>query len=262
MRDLSRRAACARATRGSAARRSAARSAPKTATPIRAWCRRPSRARRSAPVRDILERMRGRRDRARRQQLRRLRTGNALEVQAPRAAQLRRRLGQHASPRSFGDAVPMHAEPPGDGGDRAAAAASWTWSLGVEGGGIYCRQVARGNCVLGGGRGRALDADRCALRARARSASSATQAIELLPALRHAHVIRTWSGTEGYLPDRQPVIGPSRTHARPVPRLRLLPAPASRSAPRSARCWPSWSATAAAARRSTPFPSPVSPRQP
>ena len=37
------------------------------------------------------------------------------------------------------------------------------------------------------------------------------QAVALLPALKSAHVIRTWSGTEGYLPDRQPVLGPSRT---------------------------------------------------
>ena len=34
---------------------------------------------------------------------------------------------------------------------------------------------------------------------------------ELLPALKNAHFIRTWSGTEGYLPDRQPVLGKSRT---------------------------------------------------
>jgi len=84
------------------------------------------------------------------------------------------------------------------------------WSLGVEGGGVYGRQVARGNLVLGGGAGFALDADR------ARSARNAIvtlteQAVELLPMLRHAHIIRTWSGTEGYLPDREPVIGPSGT---------------------------------------------------
>jgi sarcosine oxidase, subunit beta len=83
-------------------------------------------------------------------------------------------------------------------------------SLGVEGGGIYARQVARGNCVFGGGHGRALDA----LRARPqRDAMLQTmrQAAELLPALRHAHVIRCWSGTEGFLPDHQPVLGPSAT---------------------------------------------------
>ena len=85
-------------------------------------------------------------------------------------------------------------------------------NLGVEGGGIYARQVARGNCVIGGGDGYALDVSR------ARAGSGAILAIlqqagELLPALRHAHVIRSWSGTEGYLPDRQPVLGPSATTA-------------------------------------------------
>jgi sarcosine oxidase subunit beta len=83
-------------------------------------------------------------------------------------------------------------------------------NLGVQGGGIYARQVARGNCVIGGGDGYALDS----LRARAGSDAILNilrQASELLPALRHAHVIRSWSGTEGYLPDRQPVLGPSAT---------------------------------------------------
>lgn len=84
------------------------------------------------------------------------------------------------------------------------------WSLGVEGGSIYCRQVSRGNVVLGGGRGYAQDA------ARARSSHEAIlallpQAVELLPALRHVHIIRSWSGVEGYLPDRQPVLGASST---------------------------------------------------
>lgn len=84
------------------------------------------------------------------------------------------------------------------------------WSLGVQGGSIYCRQVSRGNVVLGGGRGYAQDADR------ARSSHDAItgllpQAVELLPALRHVHIIRTWSGVEGYLPDRQPVLGASKT---------------------------------------------------
>ncbi len=109
----------------------------------------------------------------------------------------------------FGDAVPMHS------GHPAMAVTEplpffMDWSLGVEGGSVYCRQVARGNLVLGGGPGRALDADR-ARSDRASMAALAEQAIELLPVLRHAHFIRTWSGTEGYLPDRQPVIGPSRT---------------------------------------------------
>jgi sarcosine oxidase subunit beta len=70
--------------------------------------------------------------------------------------------------------------------------------------------VARGNLVLGGGRGIALDADR-ARADRDAIATLAAQAVELLPTLRHAHFIRTWSGTEGNLPDHQPVLGPSRT---------------------------------------------------
>ena len=81
-------------------------------------------------------------------------------------------------------------------------------STGVEGGGIYARQVARGNCVLGGGQGFALDP------ARARPGQAAVleilrNAVELYPPLAGAQAIRTWSGTEGYLPDRQPIIGPS-----------------------------------------------------
>jgi len=83
-------------------------------------------------------------------------------------------------------------------------------STGVEGGGIYARQVARGNCVLGGGQGFAVDATQT------RAGHGAVldilrNAAELYPFLAGAHAIRTWSGTEGYLPDREPVIGPSST---------------------------------------------------
>ncbi|MET3439957.1 sarcosine oxidase subunit beta [Variovorax paradoxus] len=138
-----------------------------------------------------------------------LRSGNALEVLAPALLNC---AGAWAGPVAtyFGEAVPLQS------GHPAMAVTEplpffMNWSLGVEGGGIYCRQVARGNLVLGGGgAGVALDADR-ARSDRDAIASLSEQAIELLPALRHAHFIRTWSGTEGYLPDRQPVLGPSRT---------------------------------------------------
>ncbi len=83
-------------------------------------------------------------------------------------------------------------------------------SLGVEGGGIYARQAPRGNCVIGGSRGYALDAER-ARPSRQAILLVLAQSVELLPALRHAHIIRSWSGTEGYLPDHEPVIGPSST---------------------------------------------------
>ena len=137
-----------------------------------------------------------------------LRSGNALEVHAP---VLLNCAGAWSGPIAthFDEAVPLRS------GNPVMVVTEpvphfMDWSLGVEGGGIYGRQVARGNLVLGGGVGIAVDADR----ARAGSdaiATLAAQAIELLPALRHAHFIRTWSGTEGYLPDRQPVLGPSRT---------------------------------------------------
>jgi sarcosine oxidase subunit beta len=33
----------------------------------------------------------------------------------------------------------------------------------------------------------------------------------VVPALGHCHIIRVWSGIEGYLPDMLPVMGPSST---------------------------------------------------
>lgn len=137
-----------------------------------------------------------------------LRAGAALEVRAP---VLLNCAGAWAGAiaAQFGEPVPMQSSHP------AMAVTEplpffMPWSLGVEGGGIYCRQVARGNLVLGGGQGVALDADR-ARSDRAALAALSVQAIALLPRLRHAHFIRTWSGTEGYLPDRQPVLGLSGT---------------------------------------------------
>lgn len=85
-----------------------------------------------------------------------------------------------------------------------------TASTGVEGGGIYARQVARGNCVLGGGQGFAQGPS-TARAGQAAILDIVRNACELYPALAGAQAIRTWSGTEGYLPDREPVLGPSAT---------------------------------------------------
>lgn len=88
-----------------------------------------------------------------------------------------------------------------------------THNLGVYGGGIYARQVERGNCVIGGGRGHG-DAEY------GQPSTETTRAVmrdacALLPALRDALLIRTWSGVEGCTPDHNPVIAASRN----VPRL-------------------------------------------
>ena len=137
-----------------------------------------------------------------------LRTQKGLEVRAP---WLLNCAGAWAGSLAaqFGEAVPMHAGHPAMLVTEPLPLVMDA-STGVEGGGIYARQVSRGNCVLGGGQGFALD------HARARPGQSAVleilrQAVELYPFLEGAQAIRTWSGTEGYLPDRQPVIGPSST---------------------------------------------------
>ncbi|CAM3625784.1 Monomeric sarcosine oxidase [Bordetella sputigena] len=86
-------------------------------------------------------------------------------------------------------------------------------SIGVEGGGFYGRQVARGNVVMGGGFGTGLPGER------ARPGPDAIAALgrnapRILPGLRHAHIIRFWSGREGYFDDKNPVIGYSRRAPR------------------------------------------------
>ena len=138
----------------------------------------------------------------------RISTQTGLELQAP---WLLNCAGAWAGTlaEQFGEAVPMHAGHPAMLVTEPLPLVM-NASTGVEGGGIYARQVARGNCVLGGGQGFALDD------ARARPGQHAVieilrQAVELYPFLEGAQAIRTWSGTEGYLPDRQPVIGHSGT---------------------------------------------------
>ncbi|ARP84127.1 FAD-dependent oxidoreductase [Bordetella genomosp. 8] len=85
-----------------------------------------------------------------------------------------------------------------------------TASLGVQGGGIYARQVDRGNCVIGGGRGVSSSPD-YARPGRAQIGTLLAKTAALLPPLRGAHIIRFWSGVEGNMPDHNPVLGPSVT---------------------------------------------------
>jgi sarcosine oxidase subunit beta len=137
-----------------------------------------------------------------------LRSGTSLEV---RSRFLLNCAGAWAGSIAahFGEAVPMVSSHPVMAVTEPVGR-FMNLSLGVEGGGIYARQAPRGNCVIGGSRGYALDAERARPSREAISLVLA-RTVELLPALRHAHIIRSWSGTEGYLPDRQPVVGFSAT---------------------------------------------------
>lgn len=84
-------------------------------------------------------------------------------------------------------------------------------NIGMEGGGIYARQVERGNVVVGGERGLPLD-DPDYSRPRGEGALAImNRTAEVFPALRHAQAIRFWSGTEAAMPDKNPVIGFSAT---------------------------------------------------
>jgi sarcosine oxidase, subunit beta len=84
-------------------------------------------------------------------------------------------------------------------------------NIGMEGGGIYARQVTRGNFIVGGERARPLDNPDFS-RPRSDGVLAMMQrAGELFGNLRHAHAIRFWSGTEATMPDRNPMIGPSGT---------------------------------------------------
>ncbi|MGJ5182018.1 NAD(P)/FAD-dependent oxidoreductase [Bradyrhizobium oligotrophicum] len=84
-------------------------------------------------------------------------------------------------------------------------------NIGIEGGGIYARQVTRGNVVVGGERAAPLD-DPDFSRPRSDGVLTIMQrASELFGPLRHVQAIRFWSGTEATMPDRNPVIGPSAT---------------------------------------------------
>jgi len=76
--------------------------------------------------------------------------------------------------------------------------------------GIYFRQIPRGNIIVGGGP--AGPADAATSRASVLPQNTVRQLAQmrrLVPALAPLHVIRVWSGVESYLPDSEPVIGPS-----------------------------------------------------
>ena len=87
---------------------------------------------------------------------------------------------------------------------------------------IYFRQIPRGNIIVGGGP--AGPADVATSRASVLPVNTVRQLAQLrrlVPALAPLHVIRVWSGVESYLPDSEPVIGPSSQRRRSFLRVRL-----------------------------------------
>jgi sarcosine oxidase subunit beta len=87
-----------------------------------------------------------------------------------------------------------------------------TPSLQTIDGSVIARQTARGNVILAGYPRTAADASANRAPVPPVKTLSAMRALaRVVPALAQAHVIRVWSGIEGYLPDMIPVIGPSLT---------------------------------------------------
>jgi sarcosine oxidase subunit beta len=84
-------------------------------------------------------------------------------------------------------------------------------SIGVVGGDVYARQISRGNVIFGGGHGY-FDAEHSLARPDSEQSIGGMQrTLQLIPGLRHAHVIRSWSGVDGQMPDHIPIIGFSQT---------------------------------------------------
>ena len=75
---------------------------------------------------------------------------------------------------------------------------------------VYFRQTTRGNVIIGGStRANAYPDIRRAYVQPQNTLNQLQQICRLAPALSRLKIIRVWSGVEGYLPDSQPVIGPS-----------------------------------------------------
>lgn len=110
----------------------------------------------------------------------------------------------------FGETAPLEAQPPNM---QVTEPLPYRLdiNLGVVGGDVYARQIPRGNLIFGGGRGWIDQARERTRPATGTIVSAMAGLVEILPWTSGAHVIRTWSGIEGFMSDDIPVIGPSRT---------------------------------------------------
>jgi len=76
--------------------------------------------------------------------------------------------------------------------------------------GVYFRQVKRGNIVFGGAWRNVVYLDERRAQVKPEfTLRQIEQLRRLVPRLRDLHVLRTWTGVEGYLPDEIPVVGAS-----------------------------------------------------
>jgi sarcosine oxidase, subunit beta len=137
---------------------------------------------------------------------------NGLEVTAPVALICSGAWGGAMSA-SFGEHVPMTPK-----GPTMAVTEPLPYgivpvvgvSTKIEHEGVYFRQVKRGNVVFGGGHRNPAFLDE--RRANVNPLWTLAQLQELrriAPALGQVHVLRTWSGVEGYMSDDIPIMGPS-----------------------------------------------------
>ena len=114
---------------------------------------------------------------------------------------------------SFGEHAPIEAQAPQVGVTEPIPRFVDT-ILSIRGGHIYLRQIDRGNVIFGGDPQGLATANPA--RAQVLPQNTLThrkRLIRFVPSLQDVHIIRTWSGVEGYLPDRIPIMGPSMTTA-------------------------------------------------
>ena len=82
----------------------------------------------------------------------------------------------------------------------------------VVDGSVLFRQTSRGNVIIGGHPRISVDAETRRTRVPPdKIATNLARLIAVAPHMRAHHVIRTWTGIEGYISDMKPVVGPSAT---------------------------------------------------
>lgn len=83
-------------------------------------------------------------------------------------------------------------------------------ALGMVSGGLYLRQIPRGNVIFGGGRGTVSSSGLYSWPSEKIFAQTVGLAAEVIPVLGNASIIRSWTGVEGNCEDGLPIVGASR----------------------------------------------------